>query len=82
MHLVWAFDMFQHKVAWHAGVTCEQFDPERADAVACPLPVKRANKTAEARRHEEENEASEATIMATTKACPGCKSQIEKKGGW
>ncbi|PTB63378.1 hypothetical protein BBK36DRAFT_1181772 [Trichoderma citrinoviride] len=55
---------FQHKVTWHEGVTCEEFD-EAVEA-----------------RHKAENDASEETIKSTTKACPGCKSQIEKHRGW
>ncbi|EGR44209.1 uncharacterized protein TRIREDRAFT_70837 [Trichoderma reesei QM6a] len=73
---------FQHKVPWHAGVTCEEFDLTRSDSAASLPQGNRAVELAEARRHKRDNDASEETIRSTTKACPSCKSQIEKNGGW
>ncbi|KAL7808710.1 hypothetical protein V8C26DRAFT_438647 [Trichoderma gracile] len=72
---------FQHKVAWHVGVTCEEYDLIQLDAEEPPS-HERVLEIAEARRHKQDNDASEATIKSTTKACPICKSQIEKDGGW
>ncbi|KAL7812152.1 hypothetical protein V8C44DRAFT_349565 [Trichoderma aethiopicum] len=73
---------FQHKVTGHEGVTCEEFDLTQLGSGASPRQDSRAVEIAESLRHKRENEASEATIVFTTKACPQCKSQIEKDGGW
>ncbi|KAM0261324.1 hypothetical protein ACHAQJ_002355 [Trichoderma viride] len=54
---------FQHKVAWHTGLTCEQYDEE-------------------GRRKKKEDAASAKMVKKVTKKCPGCKSPIEKNGGW
>ncbi|OTA04992.1 hypothetical protein A9Z42_0055890 [Trichoderma parareesei] len=75
-------DFIWHKVPWHAGVTCEEFDLTQSDSAASLPQGNRAVELAEARRHKRDNDASEATIKSTTKACPSCKSQIEKNGGW
>lgn len=55
-----------HNVAWHEGMTCDEYDAEW-----------RANQPA----HAEANEASKATIASRTKRCPACERPIEKDGG-
>ena len=70
---------FQHKVPWHAGLTCSEWDLLQArpgedddDGVAVDLKIKRYH----------DAKASEDTIKQIAKPCPGCARNIEKNGGW
>ncbi|KAK5994382.1 E3 ubiquitin-protein ligase RNF19A-like protein [Cladobotryum mycophilum] len=72
---------FQHKVSWHTGLTCEDYDEINISPEEYEARTKRENEENEA-RHTEENKASEEKIDETTKRCPECKARIEKNGGW
>ncbi|KAK4238357.1 hypothetical protein C8A03DRAFT_33599 [Achaetomium macrosporum] len=57
---------FHHKVAWHETLTCEEYDALMAD----PVNFRRAK---EQLRRKKEEEASQKTVTATTKPCPGLR---------
>ncbi|KAJ4419912.1 hypothetical protein N0V85_000799 [Neurospora sp. IMI 360204] len=65
---------YVHKVPWHKGMSCDEFDIVRMD------PDSPAYK--QHLRQEEENKQSEKMIALTSKPCPSCGRNIEKNGGW
>ncbi|KAK0619466.1 hypothetical protein B0T14DRAFT_430801 [Immersiella caudata] len=73
---------FQHKTAWHAGLTCDEWDlvQARNDTPVDDISA-RVGDDVRIRRYREVK-ASEETIKQTTKKCPGCARSIEKNGGW
>lgn len=60
----------KHRMAWHDGETCEQYDY-------------RVSGRADADRRAKEDQASEAAAAATTQTCPKatCKAKIQKSDG-
>ncbi|KAK3955844.1 hypothetical protein QBC32DRAFT_229243, partial [Pseudoneurospora amorphoporcata] len=64
---------YVHKVSWHKGMSCDEFDIKRMD------PDSPAYQ--QYLRQEEENKKSEEKIALTSKPCPSCGRNIEKNGG-
>ncbi|KAK3352180.1 hypothetical protein B0T25DRAFT_453411 [Lasiosphaeria hispida] len=70
---------FQHKVAWHVGVTCGEWDLLKENPA--PRQPTRGNQTQQMREMQEMR-ASEEAIKMIAKSCPSCARNIEKNGGW
>ncbi|KAM7183150.1 hypothetical protein V8F20_012730, partial [Naviculisporaceae sp. PSN 640] len=87
---------FYHKTAWHAGVTCDEFDrysrqeldryykqkQEEEEDIYTSNDIPRTQKIDSTSARAIDEIRSENVINRTTKPCPCCGSRIEKAGGW
>lgn len=79
-HHCGALTCVNHRIPWHSGLTCDQFD----ESLRLPPPGQREREQKQEQdrlQRARDDAASREVVRKDTKACPQCRFDIQKDGG-